>query len=847
MFRIAIRNISAHKARLLMTMLAVVLGVAFVAGTLVFTDTVSQGFQNQSAADLAGVDVAVRPTPAAENNGQPGGLTDDVLARVRALPGVASARGQVAGTAYVLDGSGKIIGKHNRGAAFAPGADGRDPNHAVIQGRAPHGAGEIALDATTATKAGASVGGSVRIVIDGPILTERLVGIVTTTDPAVSAGATLAVFDAATAQRLLNVPGQYTQIVTTAAPGTDDQRLVQEIDPVVGPNAQAITAATVVADERAATASDTRTLGDVFLAFALIALFVSIFLIANTFTMLIAQRTRELALLRALGATRRQVNRSVQFEAFGVGLLSSAVGLGLGILVAIVLRVALNGLLGASLPGGAPVVSTSTILIALLIGTAVTMLAAWLPGRRAGRIAPVAAMSSVDATPTPASLRTRNIIGFVAAAISVGTVWLGIATGGTSGAYTIGAGGGLLVIALVILTPFLSRPLLGLLGRPLTRWFGVAGTLATGNARRNPRRTASTTAALMLGLMLITALTVISASFGDALAKQTTGALTAQYTVSSVNGDPLDPSVQRTVAAVPGVTIATPVRTAPAQSIGTNTNDTLTALDPTQVDHVLALKFEAGSTNGLASGVLISKSVADSIGHPKVGDEIPVTFGDGKRETLRLDGIYRINPVLTDAMVSLDTMARHTTAARDDHILVSADSAAAAAVPDRIRAALAGNPLLLVENHADLEHDVAGTFDLLLNLVYGLLAMALVVSVLGVVNTMAMSVFERTREIGLLRAIGLARNGIRRMVRLESVIISLFGAALGIGVGVFLAWALGTIFGNSNLLRDSYSLAIPWDRILLFLAVAGIVGVLSAVWPARRAANLNVVQAVTTD
>lgn len=835
MFRIAIRNIRTHKTRLLMTMLAVVLGVAFVAGTLVFTDTVSQGFQNQSATDLAGVDVAIRPTPTANDDGRPAGLTDALVDRVRAVPGVTSARGEVSGAAYVLDGAGKIIGKHNLGAAFTPGS--------VAQGRAPRAADEIALDAATAAKAGVGVGGSVRIVIDGPIRTERVVGIVTSTDPAVSAGATLAVFDAATAQRLLNVPGQYTQIVVTATPGTDDQRLVRTIAPLLGPDAQAVTAATVIADERAANASDTRTLGDVFLAFALIALFVGIFLIANTFTMLIAQRTRELALLRALGATRRQVNRSIQFEAFGVGLLSSAIGLVLGILVAIGLRVGLNGLVDAGLPCGAPVVTPSTVLIALLVGTAVTMVAAWLPGLRAGRIAPVAAMSSVDATPTPASLRTRNIIGFLVAAASLGVVALGITNGGTSGAYAVGGGGGGLVIALIILTPFLSRPLLGLLGRPLTRWFGVAGKLATGNARRNPRRTASTTAALMLGLVLITALTVISASFAQALAQQTTGALRAQYTISSVNGAPLDPSIERTVAAVPGVTIAAPVRTAPVAAIGTATNEMVAALDPTQIDQVLAPKLVAGGVGGLESGLLVSQNVADTLGHPGIGAVVPVTFADGKRESLRLTGIYRTNPVLTDGLVSLDTLARHTVAVRDDNILVSADSAAA----DRVRAALAGNPLLRVEDHTDLEHDVSSTFDLLLNLVYGLLAMALVVSVLGVVNTMAMSVFERTREIGLLRAIGLPRNGIRLMVRLESVIISLFGAALGIGVGVFLAWALGSIFGRSNLLRDAYQLVIPWDRILLFLAVAGIVGVLSAVWPARHAAKLNVIQAVTTD
>ncbi|MEV8099458.1 FtsX-like permease family protein [Kitasatospora sp. NPDC085879] len=842
MFRLAVRNITTHRLRLLMTVLTVVLGVAFMAATLVFNATVSKGYQDRATRDNAGVDVAVRATGQAQQNGQPSGLTDTVLAGIRALPGVASARGQVSGDTYVLNRSGDVVGDDSHGANSALGADGTDPDHSFADGRAPQQPGEIALDTHTAAKAGYRVGDTVRVVVDGPVMTERLVGVFTT-DPAATAGATYTLFDTPTAQRMFDSPGQYTRIVVKATAGTSDQQLLNEIKPLLGGNSEAVTAAKLISDEKAADASSISTLSNIFLAFALVSLFVGIFLIANTFTMLVAQRTRELALVRAIGATRRQVTRAVQLEALIVGLVSSTSGLALGVLMAGGLHTVLNEVMDAGLPGTDTVVSPGTAAGCLAVGTAVTVLAAWLPGRRASKIPPIAAMNSANATPAQASLRLRNTVGFVITAIGVGLGARGMAIGDAPGGYCIGAGAGLLITALVVLTPLLSGPLLGLLDKPFTRWFGIDGKLATENARRNPRRTASTTAALILGLTLVTAVTVIGTSISSVLAMKTTGSLTADFTVSTINDRPLDSSVTATVASVPGVTAASPIRTGAVESVGDVTGYTVTAVDPAQISQLLTLHYTAGSAAHLNSGLLLTESAAER-GHLHAGDSVLVTFADGKQESLVVSGIIEANPLLSHYLMSLQTLAPHMAAQRDDTILVKAATGHARDVQERVKTAL-HNPLIKLQDHRALQKEVAGGVALLLNMVYGLLGMALIISVLSVVNTMAMSVFERTQEIGMLRAIGMRREGIKRMIRLESIVISLFGSVLGIGVGTFTAWAMGTQFTNSKLL-SGYTTQIPWERILLFLVASAAVGAMAAVWPARRAAALNTLHAIKT-
>lgn len=490
MFRTALRNVLAHKARLLMTVLAVMLGVAFVSGTLVFTNTLSNALQNSSAKGFDQVDVAVQP--GAGDVGDDGGdtiakspeLTQALLDESAKVPGAASAIGVVNGFTAIADKDGKLIGGgfQSQGANYWGDKDARYP---LKDGTAPKGAGQVALDAKTAERAGYKVGDTVRLSVDGPVFSPTVSGIFTTDDGNVTAGGSLALFDTATAQRLFGKVGAYDEIEVKAAAGTSQTALKAALDKALPRNAVETTTATQLADDQAKSiAAGMSGLKQGLLVFAGIALFVGTFIIANTFTMLVAQRTKELALMRAVGASRRQVTRSVLAEAFVVGAVAAVTGLVAGIGIGAGLR-ALLGMLGATVPDGPLVVTPGTVGAALAVGILITMLAAWLPGRRAAKIPPVAAMSSVHATATTKSLVLRNTLGALFSGAGIAVVLAATTMSGSDGQAPMGIGAVLLIIGVFILTPLLSRPLIAAAG-PFMRVFGVAGKLARQNSVRNP-------------------------------------------------------------------------------------------------------------------------------------------------------------------------------------------------------------------------------------------------------------------------------------------------------------------------------------------------------------------------
>lgn len=540
MFRTALRNVLAHKARLLMTVLAVMLGVAFVSGTLVFTDTIGDAFKKSSAKSYENVSIAVKPGSAARSTGTAGQderpqLTQRQLDTVRALPGAASATGSVSGFTAVADKDGKLIGNgwSTRGGNYSAGKDGTDSRYALTDGRAPQKPEEVAVDSKTADRADLQVGDTVRMSVNGPVMHQTVTGVFDTDDGNVAAGGSLVLFDTATAQKLFAKPGQYDEIDVRAAPGTSQAVLKAEAEKAL-PEGTEIVTGQKLADEEAAQISQAMSgLNTGLLVFAGIALFVGIFIIANTFTMLVAQRTKELALMRAVGASRRQVTRSVLIEAFVVGLTAAVVGLVTGIGIAVGMR-SLLGTTGATMPDGPLVVAPGTIMASLVVGVAVTMLAAWLPARRASRIAPVAAMSSVHAPATTRSLVLRNTLGALLTGAGIALVLAGVGMGMDSGKLPLGAGGGLLLIGVFVLTPLLSRPVIAAAG-PLLRPFGVTGKLARQNSVRNPRRTAATASALMIGLTLITGLTVIATSVQKGIDRIAADSIKADYTISMVN------------------------------------------------------------------------------------------------------------------------------------------------------------------------------------------------------------------------------------------------------------------------------------------------------------------------
>ncbi|KAA6221450.1 ABC transporter permease [Streptomyces albofaciens JCM 4342] len=847
MFRTAVRNVLAHKARLLMTVLAVMLGVAFVSGTLVFTSTLSDAQQKSSQKGFSGVDVAVQPHRSDAADATPGPapkLSRALLDKAGKVPGAAGATGTVEGFTAIADKSGKLVGSgfSSRGRNYFPGPDGKDDRFPMTSGTAPQGAGQVALDSGTAEKTGYKVGDTVRLSVDGPVREAKVSGIFTTEDGAVAAGGSLALFDTATAQRLFAMPGGFSEIDVKAAPGTSQEALKAAVDKILPDTAEAVTGKKLADDQAEMIARSMDSMKTGLLVFAGIALFVGIFIIANTFTMLVAQRTKELALMRAVGASRRQVTRSVLIEAFVVGAVAAVTGLLAGIGIGAGLR-ALTGALG-TVPDGPLVVAPSTVVASLLVGIVVTVLAAWLPGRRAAKIPPVAAMNSVHAAATTKSLVVRNAIGAVLAAAGTACVLGATAVGADEGKALMGLGAGLLLIGVFVLTPLLSRPLIAA-AAPVLRAFGISGKLARQNAVRNPRRTAATASALMIGLTLVTGLTVIAGSVQKGVDKMATDALKADYVVGMANRGPLSPDVAKKLAADPKVTASSPLRNSPAR-IGGET-EYLTGVDGKAIGELTNLKFTAGSFDGLgeakANRAVVDSGTANRHGW-QVGSTFAATFEDGEKGRLTVSGVYEGNDMLQGIMLDTSVLAPHQKHPTDMQVMVKTKDGATEATKDALVETLGKNPAISVQDKKDVSEGIAQMVNLMLNMLYGLLAMAVVVAVLGVVNTLAMSVFERQQEIGMLRAIGLDRVGIKRMVRLESLVIALFGGVLGIGLGVFFGWAAGELIGAS---MDTYELVLPWGRMGIFLALAAVVGMLAALWPARRAAKLNMLAAIKAE
>ncbi|MEU6078956.1 FtsX-like permease family protein [Streptomyces sp. NPDC047108] len=848
MFRTAVRNVLAHKARLMMTVLAVMLGVAFVSGTLIFTDSVGTAFKNRSAKSFENVAVAVRSDgPPAGSGSEVGGdegkkdpvLTQRLLKRIGNLPGALSATGSVTGFTALADKDGKLVGEGwgSNGANYFPGPDGEDDRYTFTDGRAPKARDEIAIDSRTADRTGFRTGDTARVSTDGPVMKQRITGVFDTDDGSVGAGGSLVLFDNTTAMKVLDTGGEYDEITVRAEQGASDAALKRAVEKVV-PGDTEVTTGKVLADEQAEfIAEDTKQMSQVLLYFAGIALFVGIFLIANTFTMLVAQRTKELALLRAIGATRRQVTRSVLLEALLIGLVASVSGFLLGSGVAVGMRAGVNAM-GAALPDGPLVIAPTTALYALLVGVVITMLAAWLPGRRAAKIPPVAAMNSVHAAPTTRGLVVRNSIG--SAITALGTAMLFMGTQGSSTGVLFG-GAGLVLVGVIVLTPLLSRPVIAA-AAPLLARFGVSGTLARRNAVRNPRRTAATASALMIGLTLITGMTVIATSMQTAIDKMAVDSLKSDYSVTMANFNGLNPDVRSKLDKLPEVEASSPLRTAYGEAGDTFTR--MTGLDPRSAPELLNLDFTSGSFTGLgAKKALIDQDLADDL-HVKVGDTVRYTFDDDKTVAVRVGGIYEGNEMFQGLYVPTSVVNPHLDKVADDQVLVKMKDGASDAAEATIVDALGKNPAISVKDKQAISDDFAQAINLLLKMLYGLLAMAILIAVLGVVNTLAMSVFERKHEIGMLRAIGLDRSRVKRMVRLEAVVISLFGAILGIGLGLFIAWAAGTSIAGTV---TTYTMQIPFLEIGVFLGMAALVGVLAALWPARRAAKLNALEAIKAE
>jgi putative ABC transport system permease protein len=844
MLRVALRNLTAHKVRLLLTALAVVLGVSFVAGTFVFTDSLQRSFDDLFDQRSPDVVVTAKSEVGGGLNAPPPTLPQSLVATVRDVPGVATAEGYVGAQGAVVIGSdGEPVGRGNPTALGASWIqdDATNP-FTLVSGSAPSGPTEVVLDAGTAERAGFAVGDEVRIVTPrgAAVRTWTVSGLAQASIAASAGGGTVSVFDLATAQQVMVGAGQLSQIRVTAEPGTGQAALRDAITAELPDGTQARTGAEI-ADETAQRLEEALGFLNTFLlAFALIALFVAAFLIFNTFSMLVAQRTRELALVRAVGASSRQVRVSVLAEAAVLALLASTLGLVAGLGLAQLLRL-LFSTFGAELPGGGLVVEPRTFVATYVVGLGVTVLAAWIPAGRAGRVPPVAAMRTGDVAPAPRSLTVRGALGLVLLLLAVGSAVAGLRTvdDAERAAQLIGVSALTGLVAMIVLAPFVARPLVAVIGAPFRT---ATGRLAEGNARRSPRRTTATASALMIGVALMSALSVIASSATASIVGVIDDTIGADFVIFGSSFRPFPPDVYRAVDGTPGTDVVTYVRQTVAKTADGG-RAPVTGVDPKVIGEAISLDFTVGSVADLALGrAAVDVDTATENGYG-LGDEIELAFPNGTG-TLTIDALYESAGPYSGFIVTLATVRSIGTLTQDSAVYITvAEGADADAVRADLEQRLEPFPTVTLQDQAQFEADIADQVNQVLGFLFALLALAVLIAFLGIVNTLLLSVVERTREIGLVRAIGATRPQVRRMVVVEAFIIAVFGALLGVALGLLYGALLQRV-----LEPEGFSvLAVPVGQLVAFVVLAGVGGVVAAVWPAWRASRLNMLRAIATE
>jgi putative ABC transport system permease protein len=848
MFTATFRSMVAHKLRLLLTTASIALGVALLAGTLILTNTMGIAFDMLFGKIGSGTDAVVRTTaPYTQTEGvgtNRGPIDASVLDEVRQVDGVRAAEGAVQGYALLTDTHGRAIttngGAPTNGYSMPADKELRGDVE-LLSGHAPTNGHEVAIDATSAEDHHIALGSSIKVLFQGPTQEFTVVGTVGYGDGIKDLGGTTsAYFDTATAQQVLGTPGTFDQIDVSAEPGVSQAELAQRLSRVLPDGTEAVTGKAVADENAEATKENFRIVGVLFGIFAGIALFVGSFIIWNTFTMTVTQRSREIALLRAIGAKRRQVLGSLLLEAVALGVLASAAGFGLGIGTAKGLKWLMDSV-GLALPFTSLQIEASQLWICLAVGVGVTVASALVPARRATKVLPIEALRESSPGAETASKR-RTVIGL--AVVAAGAAALLDALYNDGGIKLFGLGLAAAMVGVIIALPFVVRPLAAAIATPL-RLRGLPAELAKQNATRNPKRTSATAAALMIGLTLVVSMGVfassLKASFGDVLSDQVDADL---YVVtSSAQAPGYSPSVLAAVADTDGVDQVSATGWGMARFDGQDSG--FSSIDPESAEQVLNIGVSQGSLADLGDDdVMVSKSAAAAHGW-KVGDAVSAEFAESGKHRLHVAAIYKGKGWISDDFV-LSRGAQNALAGPQlvSGAFVTIDAGAdRGKVQDAIASALADHPDAKVLDRDGFEKEASGFIDSLLTFMTVMLALAVMIALLGIVNTLALSVFERTRELGLLRAVGMTRGQVRAMVRWESAMISLIGAVSGAGLGIGIGLALSQILKDEGI----KSISIPVGQIAIYVAVAAVAGILAALGPARAAAKVDLLKAVVTD
>ena len=855
MIRVALKGLAGRKLRALLTAIAIVLGVAMLSGTYVLTDTIDKAFDSIFVESYAGTDAVV--------TGHKSGIVfegdaaaappvpERLLEQVRSVANVELATGSVFDeSTKIIDKQGKAVDAQGAptfgfGIDTSPELDRFNPLN-LVEGRWAAGPGEVVIDRGTADDQDYGIGDTVGIASQGPRQDFRVVGVAQYGNVSSLGSATFAVFDIPTAQRLLNREGEFDAISAAAREGVEPERLVREIREALPGSVDVRSGTEQATEDSGEVAEFTKFIRYFLLAFAGIAIFVGAFVIFNTLSITVAQRAREFATLRTIGASRRQVLGSVVIEALVIGTLASISGLFIGLALA----KGLNSLfvsLGLDLPQTGLVFAPRTVVVSLVVGIGVTLLAGLAPAVRATRVPPIAAVREGSTLPRSRLAPYSPYIALVTIAAAVAMLVYAMFGDGVAVVQRLllmAIGCLALFFGIALLSSRLVRPLASVVGWPARLIGGAAGKLALGNARRNPGRTAATAAALMIGIALVTFVAVLADGFKTSNSKAIKEQVIADYVVTSQDGfTPFVAAAGDAIERAPGSEQVAHVRSDLARAAGSGKY--LTGIEPDRITQAYRFDWKAGSDeilDGLGSnGAVVSKDFADDK-NLKLGSSFELVTPSNTSRTLEVKGIYDpppFYPLLGAVSVTKTTFDQLYDRPRNQFTFVNVAGDPSASATEALKASVSTFPDAKVLTRAEWIADQEEELAQLLNLLYVLLALSVIVSLFGMVNTLVLSVFERTRELGMLRAVGMTRRQVRRMIRHESVITALIGAALGLPLGIFLAFLV-----IKALSQFEVTFSIPIGSLITFTIVAIVAGMLAAILPARRAARLNVLQAL---
>ncbi len=859
MLRLGIKSLLAHKIRFALTALTIVIGVAFVVASFVTADSLRSGFDRLAEDINTGTDYTIRGELSfgditdAVSPAVPADLVDDIAA----VDGVAIAKGGLFVDGVIpVDGNGEAV------TTFGPPVAGGNwledeslSQFFLIDGRWPVGGDEFAIDVTTYgdDSYDFEIGGTYQVVTPTGPREFTLTGTAQFGFPEnAGIGAIFSLFETPTAQEVLGYPGEFTQINARAEAGADIDEVRSRIEAVLPDGIEVLTAEDSVEEFSDATETFIGPFQTILLVFAFIVLFVSMFIISNTFNIVLGQRVRELSLLRAVGATPQQVRRSVLTESAIIGVVASVAGLGLGMLGALGLKGLFNAL-GASLPGGALPLTLRTVLWALVVGVGFTVAASLVPAIKASRISPVAGLAEGSTSDERASLGWKRLAsGGLLLAIGLVLTGMGLFfdfDGATPQLTTLGAGAAITFVAVSVLSPLVARSVVSLLARPLVWIMPISGRLARANAARNPRRTSATAVALTIGLALVTMVSIVGQSLKVSFGERLASAFTADFIVTADTQAGLPKTLSSDIRAAG---IGTPVGfdfdlvqiEADAAPVSTVIETTLTAARIEDLDEVINVGVTEGSLDGFdpLTGLMIHTDVAENDGL-WLGDQVDLTFVSGDRVTTTVAAIFEGSGFWSNWFIDSALHARVATSAFDDVVMVQSaidDPEAARASIDEV---LDGYPQAVLEDRQEFQESIESNLNTVLVLVNVFLGFALLIALVGIVNTLTLSVFERIREIGLLRAVGMTRRQMRRMIRWEAAAVSLYGAVVGVVLGA--AFGVATATAIPADIIDGVSVLI--GQIVFFLVISVVFGLIAALFPAFRASRMNVLDAIADE